>query len=536
MKRAVQFICWLAVVFGVVGIVSAEIFTPNAFAQTVSQGGTTFVVNTTDGASDGACNALTATTDCSLTDAIEAANASIGFNAIEFDIPGTGPFRITPTVPFPEITQPVSIDGLTQNGATCPDGMGGGNLLIELNGSPHPFGTDGFRITNMGSTIRGFAIFSFDGDGIEANGFGEHVIECNHLGTDASGTASGIGNSGSGLYLNNSSDNLVQNNVLSGNDGQGIDLRFGANNNVTQNNLIGTDHTGMAALANGSHGYFEGTSTANSRILNNVASGNTSSGIVVKDSDNQIIGNLVGVDRTGNNPLGNGANGVVVGPAFDSLVQSNTIAHNAVNGVNVFNITTRRVTIIENSIHSNGDIGIDLYRDVTTVGVSPNDPAPDADLFANELQNFPVLTSAESTLSTITISGTLESAFSSQYRLDFYASDGCDSSGHGEGETHLGTTNVTTDVSGMASFEATFSKVVQADEVITATATDAAGNTSEFSACLQTFVPTHIAISRQRSGISHQWPVVFGLLSLLLISGWLFRPKAQKYLPQRQRK
>ena len=66
--------------------------------------------------------------------------------------------------------------------------------------------------------------------------------------------------------------------------------------------------------------------------------------------------------------------------------------------------------------------------------------------------------------------------------LDFYWSPAGDPSGHGEGRTYIGSTNVTSDVSGNASFSKTFVGVaVPVGAVITATATDAAGNTSEFS-------------------------------------------------------
>ena len=55
----------------------------------------------------------------SLRQAILDANASAGAETICFDIPGTGPHTIQPTSALPQITDPVTIDGLTQPGAAC---------------------------------------------------------------------------------------------------------------------------------------------------------------------------------------------------------------------------------------------------------------------------------------------------------------------------------------------------------------------------------------------------------------------------------
>ena len=67
----------------------------------------TFTVNSTDDGDDGTCNAI----HCSLREAINAANTSNGFDAIEFNIPGPGPHTIQPVLNLPSITDPVVIDG-----------------------------------------------------------------------------------------------------------------------------------------------------------------------------------------------------------------------------------------------------------------------------------------------------------------------------------------------------------------------------------------------------------------------------------------
>ena len=70
-----------------------------------------------------------------------------------------------------------------------------------------------------------------------------------------------------------------------------------------------------------------------------------------------------------------------------------------------------------NSIYGNGGIGIDLDG----TGVTANDAAPDSDTGANNLQNFPVLTSASYSAGNITIVGSLTSANSRAYRIEFFA-------------------------------------------------------------------------------------------------------------------
>jgi hypothetical protein len=128
-----------------------------------------------------------------------------------------------------------------------------------------------------------------------------------------------------------------------------------------------------------------------------------------------------------------------------------------------------------NSIHSNGGLGIDLGGD----GVTPNDPG-DADTGPNQLQNFPVLSVALAGGSTW-VTGTLNGLANTTFTLDFYASAAADPSGFGEGARYLGSAVVTTDGSGNAHFEVVLAAPTAPGEVVTATATDPAGNTSEFS-------------------------------------------------------
>ena len=81
---------------------------------------------------------------------------------------------------------------------------------------------------------------------------------------------------------------------------------------------------------------------------------------------------------------------------------------------------------------------------------------------------------------TLTAAGALDSAAGQVYHVDFFASPSCNPSGNGEGKTFLGSSDVTTDGSGHAAFSV---PLPAASGVVTATATDPNGSTSEFSAC-----------------------------------------------------
>ena len=82
-------------------------------AAAVQGAATTFTVTKTADTADGTCDA-----DCSLREAITAANANAGTDTIAFAIPGGGPHTISPTSALPTITDPVIIGGFTQPGSS----------------------------------------------------------------------------------------------------------------------------------------------------------------------------------------------------------------------------------------------------------------------------------------------------------------------------------------------------------------------------------------------------------------------------------
>lgn len=339
-------------------------------------------------------------------------------------------------------------------------------------------------------------------DGVDVTGDASdnNTVAGNYIGTDLSGNVA-IPNA-NGVSIAASADNNViggatptpgaaPGNVISGNSGNGVVVNgTNVNNNSVVGNLIGTDATGSSDLGNADNGVLVTNNATSNQIggatstpgagLGNVISGNDSDGIELSNAGNILVrGNLIGTHANGFSPIPNLGHGVhsSANNATANAVggteagASNVIAYNGGDGVFV---ALGSVTIRRNSIHSNSGLGIDLGAD----GVTPND-AGDADAGANSLQNFPVITDAR-TGSTV-VTGTLNSTPSTTFQIDFYSSATPDETAHGEGETYLDSTSVTTDASGNASFNHTATATAPLGHVITATATNPSGHTSEFS-------------------------------------------------------
>lgn len=257
-------------------------------------------------------------------------------------------------------------------------------------------------------------------------------------------------------------------------------------------NVLGTGVTDSDALPSGfgvllaGHDNMIGGTEPGAR---NVISGNRVAGVAMGwdiATNNLVQGNFIGTDESGTLPLGNARCGVEI----RDLANNNTIGGTAAGAGNRIAFTTARFAqafdgagvalfpdspssgtgnaILGNLIYGNAKLGIDLAGD----GVTPNDPG-DADVGPNNRQNFPVITGVSNSGSNTTIEGTLNSAASTTYRIELFA--------NGESEqSFLGSTNVTTDANGNASFNLVVSQVA-ANQRVSATATDPAGNTSEFS-------------------------------------------------------
>ncbi len=338
-----------------------------------------------------------------------------------------------------------------------------------------------------------YGILLIQNSGVPSN----NTIQGNYIGTNATGTAT-IGNGSYGIRFENSFNNLVgaigtgPSNVISGNYA-GIHLFYGSGNQVV-GNYIGTDVTGSVDLGNLSDG-LDVSYSPNSTIggtaagAGNLISGNGETGIRISAPASYTVvqGNRIGTKADGISALGNASQGVWVG-APDTTIggttdgAGNIIAFNGWDGVLVDSVISN--TILGNSIHDNGYLGIDLYPIIYQVNT--NDSC-DPDTGPNGMQNYPVLTSPLSGGGHVHIDGSLNSLASTSFRLEFFGNDACDSFGNGEGKTYLGAATVTTDVACNATINVNLPVVVTAGTVVTATATrlsaGAPVETSEFSAC-----------------------------------------------------
>jgi hypothetical protein len=329
-----------------------------------------------------------------------------------------------------------------------------------------------------------------------------NIVQGNYIGTNAAGDVA-IGNGGPGIEIVNSNNTIGgttpgARNIISGNFQQGIKTLFSSGTqNSVQGNYIGTNAAGTAAVGNEMEGVL--LTTPNNTVggstagAGNLISGNLLQGIHISGSgvtQHTIQGNYIGTDGTGSAPIGNGLEGVLVESASENIVGAtaageagakNTIAFNGDIGVRVDGPGSIKNAIRGNSIFSNGGLGIDL---TPVAGVTPNDLG-DGDTGSNNLQNFPVLISALSSGSNTTIQGTLNSAAASGFRIELFSNTACDPSGNGEGQAFIGFANLNTNAGGNGSFSLTVPTASLIGPFITATATDVNGNTSEFSACLQ---------------------------------------------------
>jgi hypothetical protein len=328
-----------------------------------------------------------------------------------------------------------------------------------------------------------------------------NFVAGNYIGLNASGT-SALAND-YGIFLSGALENTIggsnaaKRNVISGNRMDGIHMQNYSGGNQIQGNYIGTDANGSIARPNGGIGILisngaENTIGGDSASERNVISGNTSDGIHISGSaalvyDNVIQGNYIGVRANGYSVMGNGGDGIDLnsGASYTTIGgieagQGNVIAYNAYRGVKIPDYSCRNNSIRGNVIYDNSNIGIDL----ASAGVDGNDSG-DGDVGANNLQNYPVLSSPKTNpaRNKLTISGNLNSTASTNFALDFFGNYACDTSGYGEGNEYLGSIQVSTNTSGDASFTVIYLLPVPTIYMITATATDPNGNTSEFSFC-----------------------------------------------------
>ncbi len=328
-----------------------------------------------------------------------------------------------------------------------------------------------------------------------------NVVQGNYIGVDFSGSLA-LGNGYAGISISNAPANTIggpapgAGNIISANSLDGLSLAGKTATATTiQGNYLGTDVSGSKPLGNGLSGIYLFGASANwiggtAAGAGNVISANRQDGIFATSSgaiSNVIQGNFVGLAADGAGALGNAQHGIefdstasgnLVGgsaPAADNRIAFSGAGNTGYDGIRVRDGCVGNF-ISRNCIYSNGNSTVNgLGIDTGVDGVSTN--------------GLPVIASATSGSQTV-VQGTLKAGANLTFLLQFYANTALPASGYGEGLAFVGSQSVTTDSKGNASFSATLPTPVTAGQFVTATATDPAKNTSEFSkAVLVTGVP-----------------------------------------------
>jgi len=402
-----------------------------------------------------------------------------------------------------DITGTVALDNGTQPVTDSQSNVFGGGLAISAGASGNRIGTDGSSVDDVGERN---VIAGSGNDAIDIYGAGTdgNIVAGNFIGTDVNGTRA-LGVAGDGAFLaEGASYNLIgvnpdagtavgdEGNVISGNGYDGVQIASGSNGNVVAGNKIGTDGTGAAALGNTQNGVEIDSGAASNTIggatalAGNTISSNGSNGVWITGSGasaNLVEGNRIGTDITGTVALENGQNGVLIdsGASSNSIGggtadSGNLITDNGGPGVVVGDFAGDTASIgnqiTANRIFGNTGQAIDLGDDGVTYNNTVPRQGPD------NLQSFPIVVATADGRTEGTLGG---STPSTTFRIDLFASAGYGPGGAGEAEDYLGSIDVTTDGRGQATFDVPFAAPAGLP-IITATATDPQGNTSEVSA------------------------------------------------------
>ncbi len=238
-----------------------------------------------------------------------------------------------------------------------------GNLILSTQTSA--FGTEGVIVevpnVQIGGTNPGEGNVISGSQGLAILFWGANttggVVEGNKIGTDINGT-SAIPNLDGILFFSGAAGITIggttaaARNLISGNVSEGIWAQSTSSGNTILGNYIGTDASGTLAIPNGDCGIF--IQSDNNTIggatpgAGNLISGNVSGGIAFQvqsntASNNKVLGNFIGTDKTGTLPLGNGAyaGGVSIGETSGVQVggpnpgEGNVISGNLGNGVTI---------------------------------------------------------------------------------------------------------------------------------------------------------------------------------------------------------
>lgn len=462
----------------------------------------------------------------SLYQAITDTNNTAEPNRILFNIPGGGVHKIDVSQnPLPPLMRDMVIDGYSQPGAK-PNTLSVGDnavILIQIDGSGSKGPLTGIGLSGITSPGGQYFPARYTIQGLSLTGFAAQApLPADYCGPDkvkhsyaiAVGTVSSAVIVGNFIGVLPDGDTAVSNdrgvvlpahgdmtlnytivggsgpssrNIIAGQGDYGV-----SGGGIVQGNYIGTNAQGTKAIPNAigiqaDNGMVIGGSAAGTR---NIISGNATAvqvgefnycnGTVgtTPSVGVQIQGNSIGLQTDGGSASSNGS-GITVVAGVNSLIENNAILYNGTGVIIAGGKVSQGNRISHNGILRNRLLGIDLGGD----GVTGND-SNDADIGPNNFQNYPVIESATVTRGsrsdTARVTGTLNSNPNSTFQLEFFISGEAGPSGFGQGEVYVHNANVTTDANGNASFDVSF-ETDPGRPVFSATATDSAGNTSEFS-------------------------------------------------------
>ncbi len=372
------------------------------------------------------------------------------------------------------------------------------------------------------------------GEVIVVNKANDAVIQGNFIGTNAAG--SGVTNNAIhpndvqfGINVGKDLDvyptgtliggttpgagNLI--NGFTGQAGFGIAVVSGDHTTI-QGNYIGTDRFGTSSdssLGNNAGIIIQPLSAAStiggpSLSAKNIIGNSTLAGILILSSPgNNIQGNNIGTGADGIASIGNQYGILLIGSStINNMIgstttgASNIIANNTAAGITLasdagsgYGSTGRENSILGNSLYNN-PIGIDISADPTkfTDGATLNDDG-DIDMGPNSIQNTPLLRRAAGLRTQTRISGRIQSTPKETFRIEFFWSP---TTTAGQGKIFLGHKNVTTNSAGTKSFTARLIPIT-GPGLITATATNSRGDTSELSAGVQPTMRINITASQE---------------------------------------
>jgi CSLREA domain-containing protein len=267
-----------------------------------------------------------------------------------------------------------------------------------------------------------------------------------------------ISNSSVGILLDSGAqgNTITNGNIVRDNGGSGIFVTNGASNNVVinQNNIISNGGNGVE---------MSGATTRGNTVAANNINSHDQNGVVIRlgANSNVITSNVI---------ENNTVNGVAIvnDGSNSNTVEDNTIRGNQAAGVTITG-NAQLNTITENSILNNVGEGIDLGGN----GATANDP-DDADVGPNNLQNYPANLLAIDTGENTLVGGTMDGGANEPFRIEAFSNTTPNALGI-EGDQFEGAANRSN-----GAFTLNLPQGI-APRVITLTATDSTGNTSEFS-------------------------------------------------------